>query len=108
MAPEAIDRYQCVPLTGSTWQEARRGQVQVRIILRKANLSFPQHLNFAGQMPASIREFEELADHYGIPSVWMGLHAFNDVKAGRMRWEEWLPDGLHPQDRGSYSYAQSV
>ncbi|HEX2950404.1 MAG TPA: SGNH/GDSL hydrolase family protein, partial [Armatimonadota bacterium] len=62
----------------------------------------------AGQIPVSIREFEELADHYGIPSVWMGLHAFNDVKAGRMRWEEWLPDGLHPQDRGSYSYAQSV
>jgi hypothetical protein len=25
-----------------------------------------------------------------------------------MRWEEWLPDGLHPTSRGSLSYAHSV
>lgn len=30
------------------------------------------------------------------------------MKKGRMKWEEWLPDGLHPQYRGSLSYAQSV
>jgi hypothetical protein len=62
----------------------------------------------AGTVPASIAEFEELAAHYDVPSVWMGLHALREVMAGRMRWEEWLPDGLHPQARGSLSYAQSV
>ncbi len=60
------------------------------------------------QVPDSIREFETLADHYKIGSVWMGLHAMNEVKSGWMKWEEWLPDGLHPTHRGSYSYAQSV
>ena len=38
----------------------------------------------------------------------MGLHALEEVKAGRMRWEEWLPDGVHPQFRGSFSYGTAV
>ncbi|MCL6444234.1 MAG: SGNH/GDSL hydrolase family protein, partial [Alicyclobacillus sp.] len=53
------------------------------------------------RVPASIAEFEELAAHYGLPSVWMGLYALDEVKRGRMKWEEWLPDGLHPTQRGS-------
>lgn len=61
-----------------------------------------------GTAPATIAEFETLADHYGVGSVWMGLHAIQEVRKGRMRWEEWLPDGLHPQSRGSLSYAQSI
>lgn len=61
-----------------------------------------------GKMPDSIAEFEQLAYHYALGSVWMGLHALQEVQKGRMRWEDWLPDGLHPQQRGSLSYAQSV
>lgn len=53
-------------------------------------------------------DFEILAKHYRLNSVWMGLHAFNEVKAGKMKWREWLPDGLHPEHRGSLSYAESV
>lgn len=60
------------------------------------------------EVPASILEFEQLAEHYGISSIWMGLHAWNEVKKGRMTWDEWLPDGLHPTHRGSLSYGQSV
>ncbi len=61
-----------------------------------------------GRMPATIADFEKLAERYAIGSVWMGLYAFREVGAGRMSMEEWLPDGLHPQVRGSQSYAQSV
>ncbi len=61
-----------------------------------------------GKMPPSIEEFEQLAEHYGISSVWMGLHALEEVKQGRMTWAQWLPDGIHPQERGSLSYAQAV
>ena len=60
------------------------------------------------EVPASIHEFELLAEHYGISSVWAGKHAWNEVRLGRMVWDEWLPDGLHPTYRGSLSYAQSV
>lgn len=62
----------------------------------------------AGHNPASIAEFEALAEHYKIGSINMGLYAFEEVRLGRMRWEEWLPDGLHPTERGSLSYAHSV
>jgi len=62
----------------------------------------------ADRVPATVAEFEMLAAHYQLGSVWMGLHALREVQAGQMRWEEWLPDGLHPQHRGSLSYAQSV
>lgn len=62
----------------------------------------------AGRVPPSIAEFEALAEHYGIGSVWMGLHALREVQQGLMTWPEWLPDGLHPEQRGSLSYAQSV
>lgn len=59
-------------------------------------------------VPPSIAEFEALAEHYGLSSVWMGRHALDEVKLGRLRWEEWLPDGLHPTHRGSLSYGDSV
>lgn len=62
----------------------------------------------AGRVPASIAEFEALAEHYGIGSVWMGLQALREVEAGLMRWETWLPDGIHPQHRGSAAYAAAV
>lgn len=69
----------------------------------------PQYAEMiAGAVPATVAEFEQLAAHYSLGSVWMGLHALQEVMKGRMRWEEWLPDGLHPQSRGSLSYAQSV
>lgn len=63
----------------------------------------------AGKIPSSIREFETLADHYSIGSVWAGLWTLNEVLRGRLRWETWLPvDGIHPFDMGSLSYARSV
>ncbi|HEY8965314.1 MAG TPA: SGNH/GDSL hydrolase family protein, partial [Candidatus Methylacidiphilales bacterium] len=62
----------------------------------------------AGKRPATVAEFEELAEHYGLNSVWVGLHALNEVRSGRMTWGEWLPDGLHPSHRGSWSYAEAV
>jgi hypothetical protein len=61
-----------------------------------------------GKMPDSIAEFERLALHYHLGSVWMSLQALQEVQKGRMRWEDWLPDGLHPQARGSLCYGQSV
>jgi lysophospholipase L1-like esterase len=61
-----------------------------------------------GEVPSSIADFEKLVEHYGISSVWMGLNAWNEVQAGLMIWDEWLPDGLHPTHRGSLSYGQSV
>jgi len=59
-------------------------------------------------VPQSILDLDEVAAHYGIGSVWMGLHAYNEVRAGQMRWDEWIPDNVHPGERGSWSYSRSV
>lgn len=61
-----------------------------------------------GEMPDSVAELERLAEHYGVGSVWMGLYALQEIQRGFMRWEDWLPDGLHPTQLGSLSYANSV
>lgn len=60
------------------------------------------------ELPDTVKQFEELAEHYRIGSVYMGLYALEEVRSGMMRWEEWVPDGLHPDERGSSVYAQSV
>ncbi len=62
----------------------------------------------AGRVPASIAEFEAIAEHYGVGSVWMGLAAFRQARAGLLPWEAWLPDGIHPQHYGSRAYAESL
>ena len=96
-------------------QKSREGLI--RKLLRAGNCdvvlvyTFRQEMYaemMAGVVPESIAEFETLAVHYDLNSVWMGLYALNEVKRGLMKWEDWLPDGLHPQQRGSLSYAQSV
>lgn len=62
----------------------------------------------AGRVPASVAEFERLASHYGISSVWVGLQGLREVRRGALTWEEWLPDNLHPEERGSRCYADAV
>jgi lysophospholipase L1-like esterase len=61
-----------------------------------------------GRVPASVAGLEALGAHYCLGSVWMGLAAMLEVRSGAMRWQEWLPDGLHPNYRGSFRYAASV
>lgn len=62
----------------------------------------------AGKIPASIADWEQIAEHYLLSSVFMSRYTFDLVMKGFMRWEEWLPDGLHPQHAGSRLYAEPV
>jgi hypothetical protein len=62
----------------------------------------------ADRVPPTIAGLERLGEYYGLSSIWMSLYALREVTSGLMRWEEWLPDGLHPQAYGSLSYGRSV
>lgn len=66
----------------------------------------PQML--AGEMPDSVAELERLAEHYALNSVFMAQYALHEALRGVLRWEEWLPDGLHPENTGSRYYAEPV
>jgi len=61
-----------------------------------------------GRVPLSIADFEQIAEHYGIGSSWMGLHALNEMRRGQFDWRAFLPDGLHPDHMGSRCYAEAV
>lgn len=61
-----------------------------------------------GKNPTSVEQFETIAEHYGLGTVNMGLYAINKLNAGLVRYYEWLPDGLHPNDRGSVLYGEAV
>ncbi len=60
------------------------------------------------EVPESICNWEELAIHYDLPSVFMSRYTLDLVMKGFLRWEEWLPDGLHPEHAGSRLYAEPV
>ena len=62
----------------------------------------------SGELPDSIADFEILAEHYHISSVYMANAAYDRVKRGMIPWKMWLPDGTHPQNLGSYFYAEKV
>ncbi len=62
----------------------------------------------AGRVPKSIAEFEEIAEHYNIGSVWMAKAAFDKMNDGFMGTELFLRDGLHPNGFGSSVYASAV
>ena len=61
-----------------------------------------------GEIPDSIADFEKLAEHYNVSSVYMANAAYDKVKRGMIPWKMWLPDGTHPQNLGSYFYAEKV
>lgn len=59
-------------------------------------------------LPQSIADFEQLAEHYNISSVYMAKAVYNMVSGGVLPMHMWLPDGTHPQELGSYLYAAEV
>ena len=62
----------------------------------------------AGKLPQTILDWEELAEHYQLSSVHMARYTFDLVMDGFLRWDEWLPDTLHPDHAGSRLYAEPV
>lgn len=62
----------------------------------------------AGCQPYTIAGYETLCGQYGTASVFMGDWAREQVRRGLVRWEELLPDGVHPANCGSRYYAEPV
>ncbi|WP_274652014.1 SGNH/GDSL hydrolase family protein [Paenibacillus humicola] len=61
--------------------------------------------NMTEGVPFNIAVHEEVAGHYGIPSVNFAAGIRDLVQARRIRFEDILPDRTHPNDEGFALYA---
>ncbi len=72
----------------------------------------------AGRIPANIRGLEAVADHYGVPSVHLGLRPSLLEKDNQLLWKGtaaaagsrilFSSDGIHPLAEGGDLYAEAI
>ncbi|OMF33186.1 SGNH/GDSL hydrolase family protein [Paenibacillus sp. FSL H8-0259] len=64
--------------------------------------------NLTGYKPFNIAVHEEVADHYGIPSIDCAAKVYTMIHTGELNWKRFAPDGYHPLDAGHALYAGLV
>ncbi|MNO25302.1 hypothetical protein D3C76_151360 [compost metagenome] len=64
--------------------------------------------NLTGYKPFNIAVHEEVADHYGIPSIDCAARVYTMIHTGELDWRKFAPDGYHPLDAGHALYAALV
>ena len=62
----------------------------------------------AGKIPEYIRVCEQIADHYGIPSLNLAQYASKKINSGEISFEEFSTDSVNPTDAGARIYAEAV
>jgi lysophospholipase L1-like esterase len=62
----------------------------------------------AGQTPEYIKVSEQIAEHYGIPSLNLAKVAADKILAGELSFEAFSADGVNPTDAGAKIYAEAV
>lgn len=66
----------------------------------------PYHV--AGQLPPSVMVHKSVAKHYGISEVNAGQSLWEEIRSGRMTWDQAMPDRVHPKDSGYAAYSEAV
>ena len=62
----------------------------------------------AGQTPEYIKVCEQVAEHYGVPSLNLAKYAAQKIIAGEISFEAFSADGINPTDAGAKIYAEAV
>lgn len=62
----------------------------------------------AGKTPEYIKLSEQIAEHYGIPSLNLAQYAAQKINAGEIAFEKFSADGINPTDAGAKIYAEAV
>ncbi len=62
----------------------------------------------AGQTPEYIRVCEQIANHYGIPSLNLAKYAAGKIISGEISFEAFSADGINPTDAGAKIYGDAV
>jgi lysophospholipase L1-like esterase len=66
------------------------------------------HAYKAGQTPEYIKVCEQIAEHYGVPSLNLAKYAADKIIAGAISFEAFSADGINPTDAGAKVYAEAV
>ena len=61
-----------------------------------------------GRLPEVVQWHEQVAAHYGIPSVDMARFVADMVRRGELTFEEFSADGVHPTDKGHALYVEAI
>jgi len=62
----------------------------------------------AGKTPEYIAVSEQIANHYGVPSLNLAKYAANKIIAGEISFKAFSSDGINPTDAGARIYAEAV
>jgi len=62
----------------------------------------------AGKVPEYIEVSEQIAEHYGIPSLNFAQYAAGKILAGEISFEAFSADGINPTDAGAKIYAEAA
>ena len=61
-----------------------------------------------GKTPEAIGKHEQVARHYGIPSVSLGSDLRKQLLSGESNWGDLFTDGCHPTEQGYASYNRDL
>lgn len=61
-----------------------------------------------GQLPRTVRLHEQVAEHYGVPSINVALPVARQLVAGALRWDEFSGDTCHPTEMGHGLYGKTI
>lgn len=56
------------------------------------------------KLPDAIREHEEVAEYYDVPSIVFGSDLYANIRSGKFSWEHFFQDACHPKTAGYLSY----
>jgi lysophospholipase L1-like esterase len=62
----------------------------------------------AGRVPTIVQQHEQVAEHYGIPALSLYREIGERLRAGKLTWEQFSGDSVHPKEEGCALYAACI
>jgi hypothetical protein len=62
----------------------------------------------AGKVPGIVQDHEKVAEHYGIPALYLYREIARRIKEGKIKWEGFSGDSVHPNQAGCDMYTQCI
>jgi sialidase-1 len=61
-----------------------------------------------GKIPGIVQEHEKVAEHYGIPALYLYREIARRIEQGKIKWEDFAGDSVHPNQGGCDMYTQCI